>query len=112
MWDSMEVKMIESTERRRAIRRKVDLQVTRQSGIEEDCCDVDDVSPTGIKIKKEPHALPSTPICNLELHLVPGAITTVIAGKRVWSTEEYEGFEFISPSFSQQMIIERIAGNL
>ena len=99
-------------ERRRAPRRKIDLQVTRQSGIEEDQCTVDDVSPTGIKIRKEHGTLPSTPICNLELHLVPGAITTVLAGKRVWSTDEYEGFEFVSPSFSQQMIIERISGNL
>ncbi|MBN2719091.1 MAG: PilZ domain-containing protein [Deltaproteobacteria bacterium] len=99
-------------ERRRAARRKVDLQVTRQSGIEENCCYVDDVSPTGIKLKREAGTLPSTPICNLELHLVPGAITTVLAGKRVWTTAEYEGFEFVSPSFSQQMIIERISGNL
>ncbi|MBN2528256.1 MAG: PilZ domain-containing protein [Deltaproteobacteria bacterium] len=103
---------MKNEERRRAPRRKVDLQVTRQSGIQEDCCTVDDVSPTGIKLKKELGALPSTPICNLELHLVPGAITTVLASKKVWSTDEYEGFEFVSPSFSQQMIIERISGNL
>ena len=99
-------------ERRRAARRKVDLQVTRQSGIEENHCDVDDVSATGLKLKREKGTLPSTPICNLELHLVPGAITTVLAGKRIWTTKDYEGFEFVSPSFSQQMIIERISGNL
>lgn len=99
-------------ERRRSARRKVDLQVTRQSGIEENDCNVDDVSPTGMKLKRARGTLPSTPICNLELHLVPGAITTVLAGKRIWTTDEYEGFEFVSPSFSQQMIIERIAGNL
>ncbi|MBN2341605.1 MAG: PilZ domain-containing protein [Deltaproteobacteria bacterium] len=101
-----------ANDRRRASRRKIDLQVTRQSGIQNDCCSVDDVSPTGIKIRKELGALPSTPICNLELHLVPGAVSTVIAGKCVWSTDEYEGFEFVSPSFSQQMIIERLSGNL
>lgn len=103
---------MDSNERRRSNRRKVELQVTRQSGIQDNCCDVDDVSPTGIKIRKEHGSLPSTPICNLELHLVPGAVTTVIAGKCVWSTDEYEGFEFVSPSFSQQMIIERLSGNL
>lgn len=100
------------TERRRWTRRKIDMQVTRQSGVEDEFCKTDDVSPTGIKIKKDVNAQPSTPICNLELHLVPGAITTVIAGKCVWQTDEYEAFEFVSPSFSQQMIIERICGNL
>lgn len=103
---------MDPTERRRATRRKVDLQVTRQSGLDDSNCCVDDVSPTGMKIRKERSTLPSTPICNLELHLVPGAITTVIASKCVWQNDEYEGFEFVSPSFSQQMIIERLAGNL
>ena len=99
-------------DRRYSRRRKLDLKVIKQSGIEERSCYTDDVSPTGIKLRKKQGQLPSTPICNLEIHLVPEAITTVIASRCVWESEEYEGFEFVSPSFSQQMIIERLAGNL
>ena len=100
------------SERRRARRTKVDLSVTRQSGIDDLACYTENLSPTGIRIKKRESGLPLTPICNLELHLVPGAISTVVAGRCVWQDDKSESFEFISPSFSQQMMIERLSGNI
>jgi hypothetical protein len=104
--------MMTAEDRRYTKRIKIDLKVTRQSGFDDLPCSTENVSPTGIRIRKSKTALPATPVCNLELHLVPGSISTVIAGKRVWTSDEYEGFEFISPSFSQQMIIERLSGTL
>ncbi|MBN2802094.1 MAG: PilZ domain-containing protein [Deltaproteobacteria bacterium] len=100
------------SERRRERRLKVDLKVTRQSGIDDLACLAENISATGIKIRKRAESLPSTSICNLELHLVPGSISTVVAGRCVWQNSDYESFEFISPSFSQQVIIERLTGNL
>jgi hypothetical protein len=100
------------SERRNGNRRKIELPVTRQTLDRDLNSWTYDVSPTGVKLRKL--GLPSSEesICNIEVHLVPGAITTVIAARRVWQNDSFEAFEFISPSYAQQMIMEKMAGNL
>ncbi len=98
--------------RRFSHRRKVDLQVGTGSGGGDFVCVAKDVSPTGIRLRRAQGQPPSPPISNLEIHLVPNAITTVITGRCVWRSDDDEAFEFVSPSFAQQMILERLSGNL
>lgn len=99
-------------ERRNGGRHLIKLPVTMQLGDSENEGSTSDLSPTGVRIKKDHKKVSTQPLCNLEIHLVPGAITTVIAARKVWQDEENEAYEFISPSFSQQMMLERLSANL
>jgi len=74
-------------------------------------CDMDDLSPTGVRIARDPGASHDDRVCSLELHLVPDRLTTVLTGRRVWQDACHEAFEFISPSFAQQALLERMLDN-
>jgi hypothetical protein len=97
--------------RRSAKRRTVDLPVTKQMGEESREGFAADLSPTGARLRRLLDREPSQGLLNLELHVVPGSLSTVVAARRVWFDDDFEGFEFISPSFSQQALLERICGN-
>lgn len=99
-------------ERRNGSRKRIDIPVTKQLGDADLLCRIRDISPTGVRLVRRPGASPGQAVLNLELHLVPGSITTVISARRVWSTDDFEAFEFVSPSFAQQAIIERMLGNI
>ena len=97
--------------RRNADRRHMNMPVTKQSGDDNFDCWISDISPTGVRIPRVNGDTGSLKICNLELHLVPGSISTVVAARQVWHDEDFEAFEFIDPSFAQQAILERMADN-
>ena len=101
-----------ASDRRNGPRRMMDMPITKQMGDSEKDAWTADVSPTGIKIRKHGAPAPTQRLCNLELHLVPGAITTVIAARRVWTNNDYEAYEFVDPSFAQQIMLERMVGTI
>ena len=89
----------------------MEMPVTRQVGNDERVYFVSDLSPSGVKIRRQGMGGQEQPLCNLELHLVPGAMSTVLTARRVWHDEDFEAFEFISPSFAQQALLERMLDN-
>jgi len=89
----------------------MEMPVTRQVGNDERVYFVSDLSPSGVKIRRQGMCGQEQPLCNLELHLVPGAMSTVLTARRVWHDEDFEAFEFISPSFAQQALLERMLDN-
>ena len=99
-------------ERRNGRRRTVDMPVTKQYGDGERDTFVSDLSPSGVKLRRFTVPSSEQAVCNLELHLAPGSISTVLAARRVWQDDDYEAFEFVSPSFAQQMFLERMVGNM
>jgi hypothetical protein len=90
----------------------MDMPVTKQAGDRSTYCWVSDLSPSGVKLLRTSRGIDERELCKLELHLVPGAVTTVLAARRVWRDEDFEAYEFIDPSFSQQVFLERMVGNL
>ena len=98
------------SERRNGSRRLFDMPVTKLSGELERDCWVSDISPTGVRLRRFDEPIRDR-VCNLELHLVPGALSTVLAARRVWHDDDYEAFEFVDPSFAQQAILERLFDN-
>lgn len=99
------------SDRRNGARKPLQLPVTKQLGDDSRDCFVSDISPTGIRIKRHDYRRYEQPLCNMELHLVPGAITTVMTARRVWQDDDFEAFEFVGPSFAQQAMLERMLGN-
>jgi hypothetical protein len=101
-------------DRRNGNRKRIELPVTKQTGDAELLCRISDISPTGVRLLRgRRHGfLRDQQVLNLELHLVPGSITTVISARQVWSDDQFEAFEFVAPSFAQQAIIERMLGNI
>ncbi len=89
----------------------MEMPVTRQVGNDERVYFVSDLSPSGVKIRRQGMGGQEQSLCNLELHLVPGAMSTVLTARRVWHDEDFEAFEFISPSFAQQALLERMLDN-
>ncbi|MFO8070395.1 MAG: PilZ domain-containing protein [Polyangia bacterium] len=98
-------------EKRNARRFRRDMPVSKLIGASETACWVDDLSPTGVRLRRFDEPLLGNELCRMELHLVPGSISTVVTARRVWSDRESEAWEFVSPSFAQQAMLERIAGN-
>lgn len=98
-------------ERRNGDRKPLDMPVTKQLKEDDRDCFVSDISPSGIKLRRDDYRRFEQALCNMELHLVPGAITTVLAARRVWQDDDFEAFEFVSPSFAQQAMLERLVGN-
>jgi hypothetical protein len=99
-------------DRRNGSRKRMDIPVTKQTGDADLLCRISDISPTGVRLLRRLGGAAEQPVLNLELHLVPGSITTVISARRVWSTDDFEAFQFVAPSFAQQAIIERMLGNI
>ncbi len=98
-------------ERRNGARKPFDMPVTKQLGDDSRDCFISDLSPTGIKIRRHDYRRYEQPVCNMELHLVPGSITTVVAARRVWQDDDHEAFEFVTPTFAQQAMLEQMLGN-
>lgn len=74
-------------------------------------CRMDDLSPSGVRLARLPGSPSDDRMCNLELHLVPNRITTVLTARRVWQDDDHEAFEFVLPSFAQQALLERMLDN-
>jgi hypothetical protein len=98
-------------DRRNGNRHEVDMPVTKLTGDNARDGYAADLGPTGVRLRRVLDRAPTQPLLNIELHLVPGAISTVIAARKVWHDDDYEGFEFIAPSFAQQAFLERACGN-
>ncbi len=98
-------------ERRVANRKNVDMTVKKRIGDESFFCRAYQISPTGIRLKRE--FLPDTDdaLVDIELPLVEGGLTTSLTCRRVWRKGFYEAFEFVGSSFAQQAMLERIFGN-
>ena len=89
----------------------MDMPVTKQIDDDERDCFMSDLSPSGVKICRGHMGGNEQPLCNLELHLVPGSMSTVLTARLVWHDEDFEAFEFIAPSFAQQALLERMLDN-
>ena len=89
----------------------MDMPVTKQIDDDERDCFMSDLSPSGVKIYRGHTGGNEQPLCNLELHLVPGSMSTVLTARLVWHDEDFEAFEFLSPSFAQQALLERMLDN-
>ena len=72
---------------------------------------ISDLSPTGVRLARHGAPCHTNPFCKLELHLVPGGLSTVIEARRVWQDDDYEAFEFIEPTIAQRCVLERLLGN-
>jgi len=88
----------------------VDLPVTKQSGELTLDAWASDISPTGVRLRRFRDGNDWSAI-DLELHLVPGSISTVVHARRVWQDEDYEAFVFDGASFAQQALLERMFDN-
>jgi hypothetical protein len=95
-------------ERRTFDRKPADMPIYKMVGNTAVWCRMDDLSPTGVRLSRGGSASGRDDVCNLELHLVPNKLTTVLTGRLVWRDDEHEAFEFVAPSFSQQAILGKI----
>jgi hypothetical protein len=75
-------------------------------------CQACEISPTGIRVVRGGEPLRGSDLVQIEVPLVPGGITTVFTARRVWHRGGYEAFEFVSPTFAQQAVLERRLGNI
>jgi len=97
--------------RRNGDRKPADMPIYMLVGESSVCCRMDDISPTGVRVARCSAAPIDGRVCDLELHLVPHKLTTLLCGRRVWHDDRHEAFEFVAPSFAQQALIERLLGN-
>ncbi len=95
-------------ERRRAGRRIVDLEVRKHLGSDSYYCRACEISPTGIRLKRIFDMGQGDSLIDIEVPLVEGGLTTEVSARRVWRKGAYEAFEFVSPSFAQQAMFERL----
>jgi hypothetical protein len=98
-------------DRRRAERKMVDLTVSKLVDGNTYFCRACEISPSGIRIERIFNPDQGDQLINIELPLVDGGLTTVLSARKVWRGHGYEAFEFVSPSFAQQAILERVFGN-
>ncbi len=98
------------TDRRNACRKMVDLPVTKQTGELSTDAWASDISPTGVRLRRFRDGNDWS-VIDLELHLVPGAVTTVVRAHQVWKDEDFEAFAFQDASFAQQALFERLFDN-
>jgi hypothetical protein len=94
-------------ERRTFDRKHADMPIFKMVENSAVCCGMEDLSPTGVRLSRRKGPV-SGSLCNLELHLVPNKLTTVLTARLVWRDAEHEAFEFVAPSFSQQAILQKI----
>ena len=95
------------SERRNACRKMIDLPVTKQAREVSTDAWASDISPTGVRLRRFRDENDWS-VIDLELHLVPGAISTVIRARRVWKDDDFEAFAFQNASFAQQAMLERM----
>lgn len=97
--------------RRVGKRKLVDMPVTKI--MSDGACEgyAADLSPSGVRLRRVLDRAPTDEQLPIELHVVPGAVSTVIEARRVWFDADYEGFEFVGASFAQQALLERVCGN-
>jgi hypothetical protein len=89
----------------------VDFQVHKRCDERTFDCRACEISPSGIRLARQPASeTPDTPV-NLEIPLVEGHLTTEIPVRPVWSDSRFEAFEFQGTSFAQQAMLERLFGN-
>lgn len=98
-------------DKRNGNRNVVDMPVTKLMNEDNREGYAADLSPTGVRLLRLLDREPTQQVLNLELHVVPGSVSTVVTARRVWFDEDFEGFEFIAPSFAQQALLERVCGN-
>ncbi|MCP4604982.1 MAG: PilZ domain-containing protein [Proteobacteria bacterium] len=98
-------------ERRKANRKVVDLEVRKHSGSDTYYCRACEISPTGIRLKRIFDIGMSGSVVDIEVPLVEGGLTTAVSARRIWRKGGYEAFEFVDPSFAQQIMLERLFGN-
>lgn len=101
------------TDRRRAERMAVELRVTKHVGQAAVMGSACEISPSGIRLRRgENGACEVAADISIELPLVDGKITTCIPSRRVWVDDAYEAFAFTGASFAQQVMLERMFGNI
>ena len=98
-------------EQRRAKRRNVDMDVNTVVDGETYECRACEISPTGIRLERLFEDAEEEPFVEIRLPLVVGKLTTQVNARRVWQRPGYEAFEFVSPSFAQQAMLEKVFGN-
>lgn len=98
-------------ERRRAGRMCVDMAVRKYIKGEILSCRACEISPTGIRLERTLGLDSGEQPISIEVPLVEGRLTTAVPARRVWRNREFEAFQFISPSFAQQAMLERMFGN-
>ncbi len=98
-------------EQRRAKRRNVDMDVNKVVDGEDYACRACEISPTGIRLERLFDEEGGESFVEIRLPLVDGKLTTQVNARRVWQRPGYEAFEFVSPSFAQQAMLERVFGN-
>jgi hypothetical protein len=94
--------------KRRAERISVDLGVTTYIGGEAHTCRACEISATGIRLTHVFDDAPNNQIVEIELPLVEGKLHTQVSARRVWHDDDFEAYEFISPSFAQRTMLERV----
>jgi hypothetical protein len=97
--------------KRRAERISVDLGVTTYIGGEAHTCRACEISATGIRLSHIFDDAPNNQIVEIELPLVQGKLHTQVSARRVWHDDDFDAYEFISPSFAQRTMLERVYGN-
>jgi hypothetical protein len=98
-------------DRRNGNRKTVDIPVTKIMGDGTREGFAADLSPTGVRLRRILDRAPTVDQLPIELHVIPGSVSTVIEARRVWFDEDFEGFEFVGASFAQQALLERVCGN-
>jgi hypothetical protein len=97
-------------ERRKTMRKVVDLMVKKLFEGDSYFCRACEISPTGIKLQRLVTSSLDDGLIDIEVPLVAGQLTTAVSSRRVWREGRFEAFEFVSPSLAQQVMLERIFG--
>jgi len=98
-------------DRRNGKRKAMAMTVTQRVGGASRSCVAEDLSPTGIRMGRSDALGAEQTLCIMELHLVPGAVSTAVTARRVRRDDRFEAFEFVCPSFAQQAMLERLLDN-
>ena len=99
-------------ERRRADRMLVDMEVQKHLDGESYCCRACEISPTGIRLRRVFEDARERKLIDIEVPLVQGGLHTSLPARKIWSSGQYEAFEFVGPTFAQQAMLERLFGNI
>lgn len=101
------------SDRRRAERMHVNMRITMHMGPQATPGRACEISPSGIRLQRPESTISDTlDDISIELPLVEGKLTTCIPSRRVWTDESYEAYAFTGASFAQQVMLERLFGNI
>lgn len=98
-------------ERRKTMRKVVDMMVKKLFKGDSYFCRACEISPTGIRLQKMWNGLTDGTLVDIEVPLVEGQLTTSISSRCVWRSDGFEAYEFVSPTVAQKAIMERIFGH-